>query len=87
MTLLGGRPDSPWSEADTVLATALSIHDRELRCPCGCGGYADITLESDGFHDVEEIRCDARAALDEYQRSAKELEPGVILVPVYTGDD
>ena len=88
LSMLEGRPRPDWSEDDVLLATALTIHDAELRCPCGCGGYSDVTIGTDGWHDVAEIRCDARAAIEMHQRDAKgERDPGTFLVPVYTGSD
>lgn len=83
---LGGLPDSDWSEVDTVLATALSIHDAELLCPCGCGGYRDHTLESDGWHEARVLTCDARRALDEHRDEGEPLGPGEFLIPAWTGD-
>lgn len=81
--------DSPlasdrWSEADTALAHAHEIEQTFTRCPCGCGGYADVTLTSDGCHEMQELRCDAKATADEDAKD-REPEPGVMRFPVYVG--
>ena len=73
------------SEVDRLLMQALTLHDAS-KCPCGCGGYADVTLTVDGWHDTKRARCDARAAMDE-ERKANPEEPGEMLYAVYTGDD
>lgn len=86
LTMLGSPLASKdWSEADRLLAHALEIDQVLSRCPCGCGGYADQTLKSDGWHEVETVRCDAKAELDEHHKNNKP-EPGEIAFPVYVGD-
>lgn len=79
-----GISDAPgWSEADRFLAQALTLHDASL-CPCGCGGYADVTLEHDGYHEIKILQCDARAELDRYAKDNPEPEPGELRVPVFS---
>lgn len=81
--------DSPlastsWSEADTALAHAHEIEQTFARCPCGCGGYADITLKSDGCHEMEMVRCDAKATADADAETRK-TQPGELWFPRYVG--
>lgn len=63
-TVMLDVPSLAWSEADRLLAQALTLHDRDL-CPGGCGHYLDETSEMDGWHEVKRITCDACRARDE----------------------
>lgn len=82
MEMLGIK-SAPLSEANRLLAMAYVIHESEDRCPCGCGGLVDVTLEVDGFHEVEVVYCDARRAMDQYNKDNPDPEPGEVRFPVY----
>ena len=82
--MLGMRPLDQ-SEVDRLLMLALTLHDLD-KCPCGCGGYADVTLAVDGWHDADSVTCDARRAMDEHRKAQPE-QPGELLFARYTGDD
>lgn len=71
-----------WTEADRMLAHAYTLDTKILRCPCGCGGYSDVTLTSDGWHEVETVICDAKRAMDEHRKES-EPEPGEVAYPVF----
>lgn len=70
-------------ELDYLLSMALEWHDDVLLCPCKCGHYAVDTLDddADGWYEVDDSTiCNARAAMDDYQRETKgEIEPGMLL--------
>ena len=59
-----GIPSRPWSEANRLLAQALTLHDKDL-CPGGCGHYLDETSDVDGWHEVHSVYCDACRARDD----------------------
>lgn len=59
-----GLLSRPWSEANRLLAQALTLHDKDL-CPGGCGHYLDETCDADGWHEVDKVFCDACRARDE----------------------
>lgn len=73
------------SEVDRLLMQALVIHDHE-RCPCGCGFYLDETSGVDGWHGVKTVRCDAKAAMDQWQKDNPNPEPGTIPYVVFDED-
>src|SRR5699024_271505 len=80
---LGMRRDA---YLDFLLTMALDVHDNDLLCPCGCGFYADDTLDpdSDGWYGVDDsVICSARAANTEYQKNdAQDAEPGTLITVV-----
>lgn len=65
-----------------LLAHASEINETLSRCPCGCGGYADVTTTSDGAHVVETFYCDARRAMQQDAKENPDREPGVVPYPV-----
>jgi len=73
-----GLPAVDRSEVDRLLMLALTIHDAD-KCPCGCGGYADVTLEVDGWHEAAAKRCDARRAMEDYRKEHPNAEPGELV--------
>lgn len=74
-----GFPSRPWSEANRLLAQALTLHDKDL-CPGGCGHYLDETCEEDGFHEAETLICDACAARERLTGDPeRKREPGELV--------
>lgn len=73
-----GVSSGRWSEANRVLAQALTIHDQDL-CPGGCGYYLDETADEDGHYEAHVVQCDACATRDripddsDYKRQPGEL--------------
>ena len=88
-TQMLGMLSLPWSEADRLLAQALTLHDKDI-CPGGCGHYLDETSTEDGWHEVHTIRCDACAARDDYadEHSKQEhKEPGELTYVTRVDDE
>lgn len=79
-----GLPAVERSEVDRLLMQALTIHDKG-KCPCGCGFYLDETSQTDGWHEVKTIRCDAKAAMDQWQKDNPNPEPGLIPYVIFDG--
>ena len=75
-----GVPSLPWSEADRLLALALTLHDLDL-CPGGCGHYLDETSQLDGWHEPHHVLCDACRARDE---DSTKLQPGEMTYVIST---
>ena len=77
-----GLPSRALSEANRLLAQALTLHDKDL-CPGGCGHYLDETTgpDADGWFESESVCCDACRARDD---NRDKPEPGELRYVVDT---
>ncbi len=66
-----------WNDVDRSLALALVAYEDSL-CPCGCGYPRDRVWDddADGWFEVEQVTCYARAALDRRRDARTEVDPG-----------
>lgn len=73
------------ADLDFLLTMALDIHDKDLLCPCGCGFYAEDTLDPMGpAFDVDDATiCNARGAREEWEKEhGADTEPGTLIMLV-----
>lgn len=54
--------ESPWDDAMRQAAYALWRHENPVRCPCGCGQPAELTLNPDSVWKVDTYQCTATKA-------------------------
>lgn len=68
-----------WSERDRKLAES-TILKRAQYCSCGCGQLKRLAHNPDteGWWQIEEIRCEARVAIEQANEDDEKPEPGVI---------
>lgn len=83
MEMLGVK-SPPMSEANRLLAMALTLHDRD-KCPGGCGHYLDETTQTDGWFEAhDDLVCDACAARERLRGEQEKPEPGSMTYVVDT---
>ena len=82
-------PGTAWSLRSRALAEGLALYDREVN-EFGLPKRETTDPERDGWYEIDDSTVDySVAAMEEYRKATKDMEPGVLLkvVDTYEGEE
>ncbi len=82
-------PGTAWSLRSRALAEGLALYDENVN-ELGIPLREATDPERDGWYEIDDSTVDySQAALEEYRKSTKDMEPGVMLkvVDTYEGEE